>query len=102
MKLSWKQIRILGFTITLPLIVVIAQKLDAQRVELFRKYRAEMAECPHCHKFHSGHYHLSLIEHLVDDHDISSMDVMVIVEDLGRQTLQRRKAQREALQNVAN
>ena len=96
MKLSWKQIRILGFTITLPLIVVIAQKLDAQRIELFRMSRAEMAECPHCHKFHRGHYHLSLIEHLVDDHAMDSLHAMDIVDDLGRKTLQRRKAQREA------
>jgi hypothetical protein len=100
-KLAWKQVKILGFTFTLPLIVVIAQKLDAERVEMFRQYRAEMAECPHCHKFHIGHYHLSLIEHLVDDHSMDSMHVMDIVDDLGRKKLQHTKKKRE-LQNVAN
>jgi hypothetical protein len=101
-KLSWKQIRILSFTITLPLIVVIAEKMDAERIELFRQYRLEMAECPHCHKFHSGHYHLSMIGHLVKDHKMDSLHAMDIVDDLGLKKLQRRQAQREALQNVAN
>lgn len=96
MKLSWKQIRFFGFTITLPLVVILAEKIEADRVELFRQYRAEMAECPHCHKFHRGHYHLSLIEHLVDDHDMESMHVINIVEDLVRKTLQVRKAKSEA------
>ena len=93
MKLAWREIKIFGIRFTLPAVLVVVQQLDAGQVEQFRKYRAQMAECPVCHKLYRGGYHLSMITHLVDAHEFSSTHSIEIVEDLGRKTLERRRDQ---------
>jgi hypothetical protein len=100
MKLDWRQIKILGFTITLPLVVIIVQQLNATQVEQFRQYKSQMAECPKCHRLFSGRAGNSFVLHLVDDHKVESFHAMDIVGGLYRQVLQRTAERRTSLETV--
>jgi len=101
MKMSWKQIRIFGWTISLPAIIIIVQQLNAEQVEQFRQYRAGMAECPKCHKLFTVRAGNSFILHLQDDHQIESGKSMRIVEELYRNLLGHRARRVEMPQSVA-
>jgi hypothetical protein len=101
MKLDWRQIKFLGMTITLPLIVVIVQQLNAQQVEQFRRYKKDMAECPQCHRLFSGRAGNSFIMHLVDDHNVASFHAMDIVKDLYSKLLQRTADRRTVIETEA-
>jgi len=94
MKLSWTQIKVFGLTITLPLIVIIVQKLNPEQVEQFRKYRAEMAECPACHRLFSVRAGMSFMLHLQDIHKVDSGHSMDIVGELYKQVLAKNREHR--------
>lgn len=102
MKLNWKQIKFFGMTITLPLVVVIVQQLNAAQVEQFRQYKTEMAECPQCHRLFSGRAGNKFILHLVDEHRVESLHAMDIVGDLYRQLLKRTAERRTVLEAAAD
>jgi hypothetical protein len=98
MKLSWKQIKLFGFTVTLPSIIIIVETLNPIQVEQFRKYRSEMAECPKCHKLFGGRAGLSFMMHLKDEHRLTSEDSMDIVAKLYKNLLHRTAERRSAAQ----
>lgn len=97
MKMSWKQIKVFGFTITLPSVIIIVQQLDADQVEQFRVYKAGMSECPRCHKLFDGRAGLSFIMHLQDVHKVDSGASMDIVSELYRKLLHRNEKARSAV-----
>jgi hypothetical protein len=100
MKLDWRQIRLFGVNITLPAIVVLVQQLNPDQVAQFQQYKADMAECPKCHRLFGGGAGLSFILHLQDEHNVESEHSMVIVSELSLNKLRATAARREARQTV--
>lgn len=101
MKFDWRQIKFMGLNITLPSIVIIVQQLNPVQVEQFRQYKADMAECPKCHRLFGGRAGLSLIMHLQDAHNVESDSSMVIVSELYRNYLKTSASRREVLSQVS-
>lgn len=102
MKLSWKQMKVFGFTITLPLIVIIVQPLNPEQVEQFKQYRAGMAECPTCHKLFGIRAGMSFILHLQDAHKVTDDHSIEIVSTLYKRVLAKNRERGEQPSRVAN
>jgi hypothetical protein len=84
MKLSWKEVRIFGLGLLIPVFAFIAKKLNADRMALLRVARGELAGCARCHKLLSVKAGMSFILHLQDAHKIEADDSYEIISDVYR------------------
>jgi hypothetical protein len=93
MKFSKKRLQLFGISLVLPIITKIQRKLDADRSNLLRGHRVEMANCRICHRHMSVKAGLSFLKHIQTEHKVSDSDSYLIAEDLWRKML---TASREA------
>jgi hypothetical protein len=84
MKLSWKEVRIFGLGLLIPVFALIAQKLNADRAALLQSARGELGGCARCHKLLSVNAGMSFILHLQDTHKIEADDSYEIITDVYR------------------
>jgi hypothetical protein len=84
MKLSWKEVRIFGLGLLIPVFDLIAKKLNADRAALLQATRGELAGCARCHKLLSVKAGMSFILHLQDTHKIEADDSYEIISDVYR------------------
>jgi hypothetical protein len=84
MKLSWKEVRIFGLGLLIPVFAFIAQKMNADRAALLQSARGELGGCARCHKLLSVNAGMSFILHLQDTHKIEADDSYEIIADVYR------------------
>lgn len=84
MKLSWKEVRIFGLGLLIPVFDLIAKKLNADRAALLEVARGELGCCARCHKLLSVKAGMSFILHLQDAHKIEADDSYEIISDVYR------------------
>jgi len=84
MKLSWKEVRIFGLGLLIPVFAQITQKLNADRAALLQSARGELGGCARCHKLLSVKAGMSFILHLQDTHKIEADDSYEIITDVYR------------------
>ena len=84
MKLSWKEVRIFGLGLLIPVFALIPQKLNAERTALLQVACGELAGCARCHKLLSVKAGMSFILHLQDVHKIEADDSYEIISDVYR------------------
>jgi hypothetical protein len=84
MKLSWREVRIFGLGLLIPVFVLIAKKLNADHTALLQVARGELAGCARCHKLLSVNAGMSFILHLQDAHKIEADDSYEIISDVYR------------------
>jgi hypothetical protein len=84
MNLSWKEVRIFGLGLLIPVFALIAKKLNADRTALLQVARGELADCARCHKLLSVKAGMSFILHLQDAHKIEADDSYEIISDVYR------------------
>jgi hypothetical protein len=102
MKLSWKEWRVFGLGLLIPVLEFITQKLSADRAALLHSACCELAACPRCHKLLSVKAGMSFILHLQDDHKIEADDSYEIVADVYRRmgnAYREREAQRKSAEH---
>src|ERR1700724_2386264 len=84
MKLSWKEVRIFGLGLLIPVFALITHKLNADRAALLQSAHSELADCARCHKLLSVKAGMSFILHLQDVHKIEADDSYEIISDVYR------------------
>jgi hypothetical protein len=84
MKVSWKEIRIFGLGLLIPVFALITNKLNAERAALLQSARGELAGCARCHKLLSVKAGMSFILHLQDAHKIEADESYEIISDVYR------------------
>jgi hypothetical protein len=84
MKLSWKEVRIFGLGLLIPVFALIPKKLNADRTALLQVACGELAGCARCHKLLSVKAGMSLILHLQDVHKIEADESYEIISDVYR------------------
>jgi hypothetical protein len=84
MKLSWKEVRIFGLGLLIPVFALIPKNLNADRTALLQVARGELARCARCHKLLSVKAGMSFILHLQDAHKIEADDSYEIISDVYR------------------
>ena len=92
MKLLWKQITIAGFAVKVPVLSRLPVTLKERELEIFKKHRAEMANCERCKKLFSIRASTSFMMHLLDDHHFDFDETCAIIEELYRSLLARKEA----------
>ena len=102
MKLSWKEWRIFGLGLLIPVLEFITQKVSADRAALLHSACYELAGCPRCHKLLSVKAGMSFILHLQDGHKIEADDSYEIIADVYRRmgnAYREREAQRKSAEH---
>jgi hypothetical protein len=84
MKLLWKEVRMFGLGLLIPVFALITQKLNADRAALLQSARGELGGCARCHKLLSVKAGMSFILHLQDTHKIEADDSYEIITDVYR------------------
>ena len=88
MKVSWKEIRIFGLGLLIPVFALITHKLSADRAVLLQSAHSELAGCARCHKLLSVKAGMSFILHLQDVHKIEADDSYEIISHVYRRMSQ--------------
>jgi uncharacterized C2H2 Zn-finger protein len=92
MKVSWKEVRLFGFGIAIPVIAFLATQLAEHEMRAFRQRKESLADCERCKKLFHIRAGMSFIMHLQDKHGFTSDESIDIVADLYKQMLKWRKA----------
>ena len=88
MKLLWKEVRMFGLGLLIPVFALITQKLNADRAALLQSARGELGGCARCHKLLSVKAGMSFILHLQDVHKIEADDSYEIISHVYRRMSQ--------------